>query len=163
LNSSAVLAFAFGVPGTIRSNQQIAQIAMQYARQLEAPVYTQLDVCIETGIEVVRIAEKPGDPPPTLRIARGAIQWAIQRGFNTLWIVAAKPQLWRAIRDVTEAVREAGVKIEIHACPEIEQYPADSWFCPESTQPRVRSRKEWDNRERILKLMPFWLYRRIAK
>ena len=76
--------------------------------------------------------------------------------------MAAKPHLWRALRDIQQAVREAGARIEVRACKEIEQYPEDSWFCPDSTQDRVRSREAWDKRENILKLMPFFIYKRIA-
>ena len=158
-----IVAFGFGVPWTILSNQRIAQIASQKAMELNAPVYTQLDIRIESGIEVKYTVEEPGNPPPTLRIARGAVQWAKQQGFEELWIVAAKPQLWRALRDVEQAVREAGEKIEVHACKEIEQYPEDSWFCPDSTQPRTQSRKAWNKREKILKLLPFFLYKHVAK
>lgn len=163
MKTAGIVAFGFGVPDTIRSNQRIAQIASQKARELTAPVYTQLDVYIEPGIEVKYADEEPGNPPPTLRIARGAVQWAKQQGFREIWIVAAKPHLWRALRDVEQVVREAGAKIEVRACKEIEQYPEDSWYCPDSTQDRVRSRKAWDKREKVLKLMPFFIYKRVAK
>lgn len=163
MKTVGIVAFAFGVPKTIISNQRIAQIASQKALELNAPVYTQLDIAVGPGIEVKYTNEEPGNPPPTLRIARGAAQWAKQQGFSELWIVAAKPQLWRALRDVEQAVREAGEKIEVYVCKEIEQYPKDSWFCPNSTQDRVRSRKAWDKREKILKRLPFFVYRRIAK
>jgi hypothetical protein len=148
---------------TIRSNQRIAQIASQKAKELSAPVYTQLDIRVKPGIEVKYTNEEPGNPPPTLRIARGAAQWAKQQGFKKLWIVAAKPHLWRALRDIEKAVRETGVKIKVHTCHEVEQYPKDSWFCPNSTQKRVRSSEAWYKRERILKLLPFFIYKRIAK
>lgn len=157
-----IVAFAFGVPETILSNQHIAQISSRKARELEAPVYTQLDVRVEQGIEVEYTDEQLGNPPATLRIARGAIQWAKRRGFRDLWIVAAKPHLSRCLRDLTYAVREAGVQIKIHACKEIEQCPPDEWFCPNSTQVRTQSRKNWQNRERILKFMPMFFYKRVA-
>lgn len=163
MNTTGIVAFAFGVPGTIRSNQRIAQIASRKARDLDAPVYTQLDVPIEPGVEVTYTDEEPGNPPPTLRMARGAVWWAKQREFRELWIVAAKPHLWRAIRDVEEALREAGAAIEVRACEKIEEYPGNLWFCPESTQKRVRSRKAWFMREMIPMLMPFFIYKRVAK
>ncbi len=106
--------------------------------------------------------EEPGSPPPTLRIARGAVKWAKRHGLTELWVVAAKPHLWRALRDVQQAVREAEEQIEVQSCNEVEQYPESSWFCPDSTQDRVRSSEAWDKRENIIKLMPFFVYKRVA-
>lgn len=159
---AGIVAFAFGAPETIHSNQCIARIASWLARELNAPVYTQLDVRVEPGVEV-KYTNEPDNPPPTLRIARGAVQWAKQRGFRELWIVAAKPHLWRALRDIEQAVREAGGEIKVRVCREIERHPENLWFCPDSTQERVRSRGAWDKREKVIKLMPFFIYKRVAK
>ncbi len=163
MGNSGVVAFAFGTPYTILANRRIAQIASQKARELDAPVYTQRDVLIQPGIEVQYAGEQPGKPPPTLRIARASVAWARQRSLRVLWIVAAKPHLWRVLRDVRRAVLELGVEIIIHACDEIEQYTEDSWFCRNSTQERVRSLKIWRRREKILELLPFSIYKLIAK
>jgi len=163
LKNVGIIAFSFGAPETILSNRRIAQIASQKARELKTLVYTQLDVRIEKDIVVDYTNEEMGSPPPTLRIARGAVQWAKRYGFTELWVVAAKPHLWRVLRDLRQAVREAGEKIEVCACKEIEQYPEDSWFCPDSTQDRVRSREVWNNREKILKFIPFFIYKRIGQ
>ncbi|MCI0557032.1 MAG: hypothetical protein MN733_00940 [Nitrososphaera sp.] len=163
MKTAGVVAFAFGVPDTIRSNRRIAEIASRKARELNGgSVYTQLDIRVEEGVQVEYTQEEPGNPPPTLCIARGAVQWAKRLGLTELWVVAAKPHLWRALRDVQQAVREDGARIEVRVCEEVEQYPEDSWFCPDSTQDRVRSREAWDKRENILKLMPFFVYKRVA-
>ena len=158
-----IVAFSFGVPETILSNRRIAQIASQRARKLGASVYTQLDVRVESGIEVEYTDEQPGNPPPTLRIARGAVQWAEQRGFTRLWVVAAQPHLWRCLRDLWQAVSEVGAQIQLIPCPEILEYPEDSWFCPDSEQKRVWSREAWDKREKVLKFVPFCIYKCVAK
>lgn len=158
-----IVAFGFGVPSTIYSNCCIAQIASQKARELNVPVYTQLDVRVERGIEVKYINEELGNPPPTLRIARGAVQWAKKRGLKVLLIVAAQPHLWRCERDLIRAIKEAGAQIAVRVCfKEIKRYPEDSWYCPDSTQPRTRSPKSWWGRERILQLMPFFFYKLVA-
>lgn len=157
-----IVAFAFGVPDTIRSNRRIAEIASQKAQQLKVPVYTQLDVRIEPGIEVEYIDQELNNPPPTLRIARGAVRWAKRLGLGELWVSAAKPHRERCLRDLEQAVREAGMQIEIRAFKEIRQFPEDEWFCPDSTQPHTRSREAWDKRERILRFMPFFLYKRVT-
>lgn len=71
---TGIVAFAFGAPGRILSNRLIAGIASRKARELGATVYTQFDVLVEPEIKVEYISENPGNPPPTLRIARGAVQ-----------------------------------------------------------------------------------------
>jgi hypothetical protein len=158
-----IVAFAFGVPDTIRSNRRIAEIASQKAQELKAPVYTQLDVRIEPGIEVEYIDQKLNNPPQTLRIARGAIRWAKRLELRELWVSAAKPHLWRCLRDLEQVVREAGIQIEIRVFKEIEQCPEYKWFCSDSAQEWTRSRKAWNKRERILKLMPFFFYKLVAR
>jgi len=106
LKITGIVAFAFGVPDTISSNRRIAEIASKKAHELDAPVYTQLDVRVESGIQVEYIKEDFSKPPSTLRMARGVVQWAKQKGFTELWVVAAKPHLWRVIRDIQQAIRE---------------------------------------------------------
>ena len=161
-----IVAFAFGTPDSIFPNWLIAKITLRKARELNAPIYTQRDIRInvlmEPRIEVRYIKEKPDNPPPTLRIARGAVQWAKQHRLTELWVVAAKPHLWRVLRDVQQSVQEDGALIEVHVCEEIKQYSKDSWFWPYSTQKRTRSWKNWWPRELILRLMPFFIYKRVA-
>lgn len=160
-----IVAFAFGVPDTIRSNRSIAFVATFKARQLNAPIYTQADVKIfDPSVLVFHTPEEPNSPPPTLRIARGAVSWAKHpdNRLTELWVVAAKPHLWRAERDLRQAVREAGGGIIVRICEEIKQYPERDWFCSDSTQERTQSQKAWDGRERVLKVMPFFIYKRVA-
>ena len=162
MKESGIIAFAFGAPDNILSNRIISGIASKKARKLNSHIYTQLDVRIEDGVPTERIRERSGKPPSTLRFAREAVNWAEQEGIEKLWVVAAKPHLWRALRDVREAVREAGMFTKVLPCKEIGQYPEDSWFCQDSSQKRTRSSKAWDRRERILKCMPWFLYKLIA-
>ncbi len=157
-----IVAQAFGVPSSLLSNRLISEIASRKARELCAPVYTQVDVMVEPKIEVEFTKEQPGYPPPTLRIARGAVQWAMRRGITNLLIVAAKPHMWRCVRDLTYAVREAGAQIKVNACEEVRLY-SNEWFCVESGQKRTRTKWEWWSRELIIMLMPFFIYKRIAR
>ncbi|MFA5051073.1 MAG: hypothetical protein WC499_03090 [Patescibacteria group bacterium] len=161
---SGIVAFAFGTPFTISSNKEISRIASQKALELEVPVFTQLDIRVEPEVHVEYIGGEFNDPPPTLRIARAAVKWAKEKEIKNLLIVAAKPHLWRCKRDLVQAILEAEAKIEVWVCDEeINSYPEDSWFCPDSTQERVRSRKLWNKRERILNFLPFFLYKLVAK
>lgn len=163
MEKAGIVAFAFGAPHNIQSNRWIAEIASLKAREVRAPVYTQSDVCdVESGIRVEYTPEEPGSPPPTLRIARGAVAWAQQNQLTTLWVSAAKPHLWRCVRDLKYAICETKAQIVVRICKEIDKYPERGWYCSDSTQPRVRSRKEWTRRECILEWMPMFLYKRVA-
>lgn len=157
-----IVAFAFGVPHTIRSNRRIAEIASQKALGLRCPVYTQFDIEIESGIETTHISDSVGGPPPTLQIAREAVRWAKSMDFSELWIVAAKPHLWRCKRDLLRAIRESGEQIMIRIAEEIDLSSEDEWYCSDSTQERTRSRKNWRRRERIIEIMPFFIYKLVA-
>lgn len=166
-NRIGIVAFAFGVPSTIESNKRIGKIASELFRELNAAgIFTQRDVSTETGDELSTYyfsKEDLKNPPPTLRIARAAVEWAEVCRIKQLWVVAAKPHLWRAVRDTEKAVRESGLRILVTpANSEIEQFPEDSWFCSDSTQERTQSKANWEKRERILRWTPFWLYKLIA-
>jgi len=112
---------------------------------------------------VVYTEEKQGSPPPTLRIARGAVKWAKESGLEDLWIVAAEPHLWRCTRDLIYAVKEMRAQIGVFICEDIYQYSEDKWYCAGSEQIRTRSPENWRKRERKLKKMPMFIYKRIAK
>lgn len=156
-----IVAFAFGLPARIRSNEHIARITLQKAQELQAPIYTQFHTFYLKPLEfdVTYTQEKPGQPPPTLRIARGAVEWASEKGLKELWIAAAKPHMWRCLRDLEYAAKEAGLEIKIKVCEEIEQIPEEEWFCPDSGQEWTRSPESWRKRERILERLPMWLYK----
>lgn len=160
-----IVAFAFGAPGGILSNRQIAEIASQEVFRFDAQLYTQLDVWIDdpdVRIRMERIPEKPGKPPPTLRIARGAVEWAIKQGISELEIVAAPPHLNRCLRDMRFAVAETGMLIRFDICPRVLEYPVGSWFCPESAQHRTSSQKSWKRREWLVWFMPPSIYKLVA-
>jgi hypothetical protein len=160
---AGIVAFAFGVPRTLKSNQIIAEIAIDRAHTLEAPVFTQLDVPIHNENKVVYASEEPDNPPPTLRIAREAVCWAQENQFTELWIAAAQPHLIRCKRDLRKAAEESVWPIDIFTCAKILDYADHDWFCPKSEQRYTRSRKNWRLREFILIHIPFWLYKIVAK
>ncbi len=160
--TSAVVAFAFGVPHTLPGNRAIAAAASAKARSLPGPVYTQRDVLpLDDGIEAVLVEEQPPLRVPTLRIARGAIAWATGRGVAELWVCAAPPHQARAMRDLRFACEEANARIALRLCDGLEREPG-FWFSPQSTQPDTRLRWLWSLRDGVLLSMPMWLYARIA-
>jgi len=159
-----IVVFAFGAPATILSNRLIAQISLQKAYEFKAPIYTQFDIgiLIESKIKIKYTDEKLGNPPSTFRIARGAVQWAKQRKFRKLLVVAAKPHLHRCLRDIGYAIHESGVQIDILACKEVEYYSEDIWFSPASKQRHTRSQRVWNWREKIIGVIPMFLYKFLA-
>lgn len=162
MKKSGIVAFAFGVPYNINSNKLIAEIASRKAREIKAPIYTQLDIRINSEVKVEYINEIQGNPPPTLRMARGAIHWAKFNEITEIWVCAAEPHLWRCLRDLKYASSEAGIQIEIRICETIKWYSENYWFCADSTQARTRSREAWQKREKILRRMPISFYKLIA-
>ena len=160
---AGITVFSFGAPANIRSNRALSKIAMEKAHKLKAPIFTQLDIKIEDStIETDYVREKPGNPPPTLLIAQGAVKWAKRKEITDLWIIAARPHLWRCMRDLAYA-RRASVEIQFHICNEIYEYSDIDWFCVNSVQKRTQSREEWEKRERLIKRMPFSIYRLVSR
>ena len=163
MKKAGIVAFGFGCPDIILSNVYIAIVAREKAWELKAPIYTQKDVCIQSDDLLIKYTEEQvGNPPPTLRIARGAVCWAKNQGIEEIWIVAAEPHLWRCIRDIKYAVKEIGIQISVKVCTAIHEFPT-GWFCPDSKQKHTRSRKEWEKREKILQKMPMFLYKIICR
>jgi hypothetical protein len=163
LEKLGIVVFSFGVPYDILSNLRIAVFARLEAEWFNAGIYTQKDIQIEKRepeIPVTYTKEEPGNPPPSLRIARGAIQWAKDLGLSKILVIAAKPHIWRCARDLKYAAKEAGISIEIEKFKPILQFKC--WFDSESTQERVHSARNWWPREIILRLMPMFIYKRIA-
>jgi hypothetical protein len=114
------------------------------------------------GVDVEYTQGTLEDPPPTLREARGAVEWAKRRGLTRLMVVAAKPHLPRCLRDLMRASEEANVSLSFFVPEEITQSDEDEWFCLGSVETRVKTKSMWLVRERILILLPFWLYQLVA-
>ena len=158
-----VVAFPFGAPGAILANRRVGRVATKKSREFKAVVFTNLNVWVDSDIEVQYARGRVSHPPSTFRIAWGAAQWARRQGFGELWVVAAKPLIPRCVRDIKYALRQLGAQhIELRVCPEIEEFPEEEWFCPDSTQIQTCFRKDWERRERILRHMPMWIYKLVA-
>jgi hypothetical protein len=156
-----IVALAFGTPAEIQANRQIASAAVGDAGFYNVKhIYTQPDIKIEVqGLSVEYIEEQPGKPSPTLRIARGAVQWALRMGFNKLLLEAAPDHQWRVLRDFRKAVAEAGAAIDVALSQSPDNFfTEDSWY-GDSTQPRTQSREAFMKRETKLQKAPWWLYK----
>jgi len=169
MNKKGVAAFAFGQPATIWSNQQIADIASSYSRADGLTIFTQQDIDVRlaggpVGARVEYLPnEDPKNPPPTLRIARWVIQRAIEEGIGEIIVVAGRPHIWRAMRDMEMAAEEKGfLQLAIMPATEIWNTPETKWYCPDSTQKRVQNKENWRDREALLEMMPFVVYKMVA-
>lgn len=183
-----LVVYAFGTPHSNMSNKALAggvkQLILQ-SPETRFHIYTQNDIQFK-DIELLNVTYFPQlndeEAPPTLRIARGAAQWARQR-VDKVMVLAATPHRWRALRDTRKAFQEAVVDIPIQLMQFMHPYylhdmghyfnnyeptifigdDTSYWFDPNGTQIRAASRSHWEKRERILKLMPYPIYRIIAK
>ena len=156
-----IVAFAFGGPGTTEPNRIIAGFSSEDARKFSCGVYTEYDVWIDPEIIVEYIKREQKSPPSTLQIARGAIMWAKKYGINELRIVAAKPRLKRAMRDVKKAIQDARASINVCACQGIQEFSEDIWYDSSSRQNKTRSPRSWKIAEAVLEKLPFFIYERI--
>ncbi len=165
-----VVVYAFGTPYSNTSNQWlVSEVRKIYMHFNSILVYTQNDIQFigaefqdrQDGITYFPQGARE-EAPPTLRIARGAAQWARGR-MKRIIVVAAKPHLPRALRDTRAAFKEAVVNIRIEPWSDIAYTSYNAWFDPKGTQIRAASRGHWERRERILRGMPYFLYRIVAK
>lgn len=161
---------------------------IQKCPEIRFRIYTQNDIQFEDfeDNEYLNVNYFPQlhdeEAPPTLRIARGAAQWARHR-VDEVFVVAATPHRRRALRDTRKAFNEAVIHISIELAnfkhPDyldakgLSSYDYEPkhirgddtpyWFDPNGTQIRAASRSHWEERECILRLLPFPIYRIIAK
>jgi hypothetical protein len=156
-----VIAYSFGYPSTTDVNKDIFESARRAVMLYGAQLYTDIDLPSE--MDVTRIPWNNSAPPSTLRISRGAVQWAKEKGIHHLVYACALPHRQRVWRDLRLAIGEAGfkeMKIRGPSAHRLRRY--DRWFSPQSEQWSTRFEILWDIREGILRLMPVALYKRIA-
>ncbi len=160
-NKSGIVSLSFGAPGNTIVNRLLARITTQLAFLYNFPIYTQQDIQIKyfsLSVDTTFTEEELGSPPPTLRIMRGAVRWAIAGGIKTLWLVTAKPHQSRAVRDLKLAIKESKENIVIRVCTEVEPFSNNFWFSSESTQWPTRSAWQWKIYNWPLERMPTQLY-----
>lgn len=186
-----LVVYAFGTPHSNKSNRALAGHVLwliQQCPEIRFRIYTQNDISFEyfehtEWLDVTYFPQLDDEEaPPTLRIARGAAQWA-RHQVDEVIVIAATPHRWRASRDTCIAFQEAVVDMPIYCqefyhpkfisfCRSFDDYAdhvraANSdrnyWFDPDGTQFRATSCRHWNGRERILRIMPYPLYRIVAK
>ena len=101
------MVFSFGSARTALSNVTLGTLAIEQASQGTSHMYAHPNVPVRHIVEPINITEPPGWNMSTLNMARMAIRWAKRNKFDQLVVVAAKPHLWRCVRDLRVAAREA--------------------------------------------------------
>lgn len=160
-----IVVFAFGTPATINSNCLLADIARLWSNQKSAPIFTQADIKFPPSFtgSVTYCDESTNHPPPTLKIAQEALAWATTQGLDELCIVAAEPHFTRCLRDLRVARRERRASVRLIRAFPPNSIESENWFCPDSASPRTRDASRWQLTERVLNLLPVWLYKIVAR
>ena len=86
-------------------------MAVAKAQEFQSDIFTQKDVSVDSSSVAVHYVNEDDGPPPTLRIAREAVQLVIKRNLSEIWIACAFPHLWRCIRDLEDAIKEVETEI----------------------------------------------------
>ncbi len=129
------------------------------------PIYTQRDITIPTeqyngGVEYIEQASL-NKPPSSYAIAAGAVEWMIENGYEKADIYAAPPHMKRCLRDMENAARERNLNISLFPSRRLSELEL-AWFSKESKQLRTQWRIVWIIRETMLRIMPWWLYKKIT-
>ncbi len=163
-----VVAFAFTCISWSTCERRLGSWAESQAKKHLAPLYTQIGIPIKSASVVVsRIDEgrdQAGRPPPTLRVCRGAVDWALERDINVLHVVCAIPHTWRVLRDIRFAIREkSSTSIRVELCKETDKLPYPYWFDAGSPLWWTRGPIRWHVYNAIMRVTPMWFYTKIAK
>lgn len=104
-------------------------------------------------IDVIYIQEKVGNPPPTLCILKEAVKYAEKNGFEKICIVCAKLHKRRISIDSSRIK----TYVKFYFSKKIDQQKV-KWL-QSNNQPHTSSEKEWDEREKFINFLPFFVYK----
>lgn len=162
MKPDVIIAFAFGVfrkQDQYKSpNWYIARQAEYLSKKFRIPIITQKDVPVDSTRLEVLFVEKNGYLF-TLDIAEKAAELKERWGWHRAKVVAAPPHEWRCRRDL---LRLGFKEVEGDYYLRFKfWFWHRFWFSEKSLQPWTRSRTRWWLREIPLRLMPWWLYKKI--
>jgi len=164
-----ILAFAFGAPENIKPNRLIAHRVnyLSLPDKWGVDIFTQKDVPLDqmNPIFAENVTAKKGYFS-TLNVVQAFVNWIIVssiRGeeWSECIIVAAPQHQWRCCRDLKKVSKERGLtmKMKIIIDDELE---FKNMYDKYSHQWWTRSWWQWWLREIPLRLLPWWLYKKIA-
>lgn len=144
------------------TNWHMARRAEFLAKKFKIRIVTPKDIPVDITRFKVLFAEDAGKKKyiSTLDVAKEAVKLAKKMGWRKIKVVAAPPHEWRCRRDL----RRLGLK-EVEGDDyfrSTREFPPGFWFSKKSTQWWTRSLGLWWLREIPLRLMPWWLYKKIA-
>jgi len=161
-----ILAFAFGSYENIRLNRLIANRATYLSLSGRADIFTQKDVPLGqmNPIFAENVTAKKGYFS-TLNVVQAFVNWIIVssiRGekWSECIIVAAPQHQWRCCRDLKKVLKEQGLTMKIFIDDEFE---FEDMYEKYSHQWWTRSWWQWWLREIPLRLLPWWLYKKITQ
>lgn len=156
---SFVVAFAFGIGPKSPANQSVREAALAVPN---VAIVTQED--LGNHERFIQIKDGPYGPPTTLMIAREAVTYAIKKRRSTILVAAAPPHLYRCMRDVRRVIEEHRLDhlIRAEVLPLRPPQGPYHWFYP-NPQAHTTIAWRWWMRETMVRLLPFFIYRRIAR
>lgn len=165
-----ILAFSFGSPCWLKSNQVIAKKTVILAKILNADIFTMKDILINKEFahyHHVEYAENIINNGvnkkylSTLGLIRCFARYAKGKVWEKVWVIAAPQHIGRCLRDLEKTLKKENLRIEILIGNDAD-YDEEFWYFKDSTQRCTRSPFIWWLREIPLRLLPWWLYKKIA-
>lgn len=162
-----ILVFAFGSYENIRPNRLIADRATYLSLPGCADIFTQKDVPLDriNPIFAENITAKK-DYLSTLDVIKTFVNWITvssirgEGGGISVYVVAAPQHQWRCCRDLKKVLKEHGLTMKMFI--DIDDKPEEDMYDKYSSQWWTRSWWQWWLHEIPLRLMPWWLYKKIA-
>lgn len=161
--SKAIFGFSFGKPrknvGINFANIAIAEFCKKNSQVvIGTKIFHDASILINNANSVIIGKNKPDVHESTIELLEKALPIFQKENINEVCIVAAKPHIWRVIRDAKKIL----IDINVYTMP-IDNI---RWFQPDSTQIFTRHAWIWWPREIILRLLPFkfycWLTKKLA-
>lgn len=157
-----VVAFAFGAflaKDIFQSpNYWMAEQAKTLALRYEIPIVTQGDVALfledDKKIKVFNAQKDIKKYISSLKIAEEAKKMAVEHGWKKVAVIATPQHHRRCMRDL----KKVGFSCRYFW----NMTPAWGWYSSKSTQRWTRSPWLWWPREILLRLIPWWLYKKIT-
>lgn len=163
---TGIIVFAFGRPHTLDCNKHLASRAQSLAWDPDIKsIFTQRDISIENIRQavVIQYVDECERPPSTLFMAEKSLEWAKKHGLKKVYILAALPHKWRCLRDAKKVFHHSGVEVEFAHNFDAPFHLKQPWFNKNSMQLRTRSSWSWWPREALLRMLPFFIYKRVAR
>ncbi|MCL5004656.1 MAG: hypothetical protein M1170_01790 [Patescibacteria group bacterium] len=165
MSKTAILAFAFGAPNHIDPNNAIGVRAIYLALKCKADIFSQNDVPVGSSANYAENYFPKKKYISTLDIIKNfaaeTMRETKEASYQKVIIVAAPQHRQRCYRDLKKVLKKKGIEIGCIEMDDEEDFET-VWYDKNSTQWWTRSWWQWWLREIPLRLLPWWLYKKIA-